>query len=53
MKFRCGEFVATFLRNFLPLYVSYRVRQITSLALIPSNHLEVVQILRKPQTAKT
>ena len=53
MKFRCGEFVTTFLRNFLPLYVSYRVRQITSLALIPSNHLEVVQILRKPQTVKT
>ena len=40
-------------KDFLPVYVSYRVRQITSLAQIPSNHLEVVQILRKPQTAKT
>ena len=53
MKFRCGEFITAFLRIFLPVYISYRVRQITSLAQIPSNHLEVVQILRKPQTAKT
>ena len=53
MKFQCGEFVTTFLRIFLPVYVCYRVRQITSLAQIPSNHLEVVQILRKPQTTKT
>ena len=40
-------------KDFLPIYVSYRVRQITFLAQIPSNHLQVVQILRKPQTVKT